>query len=103
MTRSNPHGTAYYHADPNPHQTVKFSNEVHREQKEGFTIHIYTDANGVYDRSVNTSWDNSSWYTESENAAVDLGRLDRGIWNEEQATSVAEKQIHGNEPHEQES
>jgi len=56
VTSSNPNGTAYLSADPFPHQTVRFSTDEHYNERKGYTVHIYTHANGVYDHHRETTW-----------------------------------------------
>lgn len=56
VTASNPNGAAYLDADQFPHQSVRLSTEEHHAQGKGFSVHIYTDEDGIYDRDRLASW-----------------------------------------------
>jgi len=71
VTGSNSLGTAYRGADPFPHQTVKLSTDEHREKGKAFTVHIYTDESGSYDRHREATWTNLKNYNRSDAQALE--------------------------------
>ncbi|KAI9802423.1 MAG: hypothetical protein M1825_002807 [Sarcosagium campestre] len=78
---------AHHTADPFPHQTIKVSSDTHRKEGKAFTIHVYTDESGRYDRDREATWRDLKSYNRSDTEALE---------SMEKASAIAEKATSSN-------